>query len=134
MTRTTEKPISKENKRKKVFVSGCFDRLHSGHVEFFRQAAKYGDVYVSIGSDETYLKYRREKPWWDENERKFIVESLRYVKEAFIARPKEDLGLGVLDFKEEIERIRPDIFIVNEDGNKPGKENISRAWELNILF
>ena len=36
---------------KKVFVSGCYDLLHSGHVEFFRQAAQYGDLYVGIGSD-----------------------------------------------------------------------------------
>lgn len=33
---------------KKVFVSGCYDLLHSGHVEFFRQAAQYGDLYVGI--------------------------------------------------------------------------------------
>ena len=38
---------------KKVFVSGCYDLLHSGHVEFFRQAAAYGDLYVGIGSDDT---------------------------------------------------------------------------------
>ena len=38
-------------KRKKVFVTGCFDMLHSGHVEFFREAAGYGDLYVGIGSD-----------------------------------------------------------------------------------
>ena len=30
----------------KVFVSGCFDMLHSGHVEFFCEAAQYGDLYV----------------------------------------------------------------------------------------
>ena len=40
---------------KKVFVSGCYDLLHSGHVEFFRQAAQFGDLYVGIGSDETIL-------------------------------------------------------------------------------
>ena len=41
--------------RKKVFVSGCYDLLHSGHVEFFQQASRYGDLYVGIGSDATYL-------------------------------------------------------------------------------
>lgn len=40
---------------KKVFVSGCYDLLHSGHVEFFQQASHYGDLYVGIGSDATYL-------------------------------------------------------------------------------
>ena len=40
---------------KKVFVSGCYDLLHSDHVEFFQQASRYGDLYVGIGSDATYL-------------------------------------------------------------------------------
>ena len=46
---------------KKVFVSGCYDLLHSGHIEFFRQAAAYGDLYVGIGSDETILHYKGHK-------------------------------------------------------------------------
>ena len=32
---------------KKVFVSGCYDLLHSGHVEFFKEASQYGDLYVT---------------------------------------------------------------------------------------
>ena len=46
---------------KKVFVSGCFDMLHSGHVAFFEEAATHGDLYVGIGSDRTIsdLKGRR---------------------------------------------------------------------------
>ena len=38
---------------KKVFVSGCYDMLHSGHVAFFKEAASHGDLYVGIGSDAT---------------------------------------------------------------------------------
>ena len=38
---------------KKVFVSGCYDMLHSGHIAFFKAAAEYGDLYVGIGSDAT---------------------------------------------------------------------------------
>ena len=45
----------KQQMKKKVFVSGCYDLLHSGHVEFFQQASQYGDLYVGIGSDATYL-------------------------------------------------------------------------------
>ena len=33
---------------KKVFVSGCYDLLHSGHVEFFRQASQFGELYVGV--------------------------------------------------------------------------------------
>lgn len=45
---------------KKVFVSGCYDLLHSGHVEFFRQASQYGELYVGIGSDSTILEYKHQ--------------------------------------------------------------------------
>ena len=47
---------------KKVFVSGCYDLLHSGHVEFFQQASQFGELYVGIGSDATYLEYKHRKP------------------------------------------------------------------------
>ena len=42
-------------KKKKVFVSGCYDMLHSGHVAFFEEAASHGDLYVGIGSDKTIM-------------------------------------------------------------------------------
>ena len=61
---------------KKVFVSGCYDLLHSGHVEFFRQAAEYGDLYVGIGSDETILHYKNHKTLYNENERLFMVKAI----------------------------------------------------------
>ena len=46
---------------KKVFVSGCYDMLHSGHVAFFEEAASYGDLYVGIGSDKTIYELKSEK-------------------------------------------------------------------------
>lgn len=53
---------------KKVFVSGCYDLLHSGHVEFFQQASKFGDLYVGIGSDATYLEYKHRKPMFPQED------------------------------------------------------------------
>ena len=38
---------------KKVFVSGCFDILHSGHIAFLQEASQFGDLYVGLGSDKT---------------------------------------------------------------------------------
>ena len=45
----------------KVFVSGCYDMLHSGHVAFFEEAATYGDLYVGIGSDKTIFELKNRK-------------------------------------------------------------------------
>jgi cytidyltransferase-like protein len=43
---------------KKVLVSGCFDLLHGGHVAFFKTAASYGKLYVSVGSDVNLLELK----------------------------------------------------------------------------
>ncbi|HOT92533.1 MAG TPA: adenylyltransferase/cytidyltransferase family protein [Anaerolineae bacterium] len=107
---------------KKVFVSGCFDLLHSGHVEFFKEAASYGDLYVALGSDRTITELKGRPPVNTEAERLFMVQSVAWVKEAFISQ-----GSGLLDFAEELKAIKPDIFIVNEDGNTPAKRELCEA-------
>ncbi len=48
--------------KRKIFVTGCFDMLHSGHIAFFQEAAKYGDVYVGLGSDETVFNLKGRFP------------------------------------------------------------------------
>ncbi|MBQ7742041.1 MAG: adenylyltransferase/cytidyltransferase family protein [Bacteroidaceae bacterium] len=103
----------------KVFVSGCYDLLHSGHVEFFRQAAEYGDLYVGIGSDKTYLGYKHRKTVYGEQERLFMVKSIRYVKDAYI-----NAGSGVMDFVPTLDIVKPDIFVVNEDGSSEEKRQL----------
>lgn len=95
----------------KVFVSGCYDMLHSGHVEFFRQAAQYGDLYVGIGSDETILHYKGHRTLWNEQDRLFMVKAIRYVKDAYI-----NAGSGIMDFIPTVDMLKPDILVVNEDG------------------
>lgn len=106
---------------KKVFVSGCYDLLHSGHVEFFRQAAQYGDLYVGIGSDKTYLGYKHRKTIYSEQERLFMVKSIKYVRDAYI-----NAGSGVMDFVPTLDIVKPDVFVVNSDG---GSEEKRRCCE-----
>ena len=103
----------------RVFVSGCYDLLHSGHVEFFRQAAAYGDLYVGIGSDATILDYKHHKTVYSEQERLFMVKSIRYVKDAYINQ-----GSGILDFLPTLDIVKPDILVVNEDGGNDDKRRI----------
>ncbi len=61
--------------RKKVFVSGCFDMLHSGHVAFFQEAAQHGDLYVGIGSDRTIKQLKGRPTVNTENERLYMVQA-----------------------------------------------------------
>ena len=88
---------------KKVFVSGCFDMLHSGHIAFFKEAAKYGDLYVGIGSDATVAELKGRQTINSEQERIYMINAIRYVKEAFVNK-----GSGMLDFKEDLVELKPD--------------------------
>lgn len=113
---------------KKVFVSGCYDLLHSGHVEFFRQAAQYGDLYVGIGSDKTIEGYKHHKTIYSEQERLFMVKSIRYVKDAFINQ-----GSGIMDFVPTVEALRPDILVVNEDGGNEDKRKFCQEHGIEYV-
>jgi cytidyltransferase-like protein len=106
-------------KRKKVFVSGCFDMLHSGHVRFLEEAASYGELYVGIGSDETLKELKGRYPVNTQDERKYLMEAVRHVKGCFINR-----GSGIMDFVDDLKALQPDVFIVNNDGNTPAKQQL----------
>ena len=113
---------------KKVFVSGCFDMLHSGHVRFLEEAATYGDVYVALGSDKTIFELKGREPVNTQLERKYLLESLKSVKECYISS-----GSGVMDFLNELKIVNPDIFIVNEDGNMPAKATLCKEMGIEYI-
>ncbi len=113
---------------KKVFVSGCFDMLHSGHVAFFEEAAAHGDLYVGIGSDRTINELKGRRTVNGERERLYMIRSLRYVKDAWINR-----GSGLLDFEKELREIKPDIFFVNEEGYTPDKKKLCDELGIELV-
>ena len=113
---------------KKVFVSGCFDLLHSGHVAFFEEAAQYGALYVGIGSDDTIYQLKGRKTVNTEQERLYMIKALKAVAGAWI-----NTGSGLLDFLEDIKTFQPDIFFVNEDGHTPDKEKICRELDIKYI-
>lgn len=124
------KDWSNKMNRKRVFVSGCYDLLHSGHVEFFKQASRYGDLYVGIGSDATYLEYKHRRPMFPQEERLFMVKSIRYVKDAYI-----NGGSGVLDFIPTLDIVKPDVLVVNAEGGSEEKRRLcaERGMEYVVL-
>lgn len=102
-------------------VTGCFDLLHSGHVAFLKEAAKLGEVYVCIGNDANVFQLKGRYPVNPESERKYMIEALSGVTEC-----KVNKGFGIIDFLDEIAEIKPDIFLVNEDGSTPTKAEICK--------
>jgi cytidyltransferase-like protein len=114
-------------KEKTVMVSGCFDLLHGGHIAFFKTAAAYGRLCVVLGQDKNLLELKGKSPYFSQEERKFIVGSVKYVQDAIIAS-----GRGMLDFEPDMRHLKPDIFIVNRDGDSPDKRRLCK--KLNVEY
>ncbi len=110
-------PRRERSSRKRVIVTGCFDWFHSGHVRFFEEVSELGDLYVVVGHDANLKLLKGEgHPLFTQEERRYMVQSVRFVKQALISS-----GDGWMDAEPEIAVIRPDIYAVNEDGDVPEK-------------
>jgi cytidyltransferase-like protein len=114
--------------RKKVIATGCYDWFHSGHVRFCEEASAYGDLYVCLGSDKNVRLLKGEgHPLLSEQERRYVLGSIKFVKQALVTT-----GSGWVDADPEIRRLKPDIYVVNEDGDKGGKREY--CAELGIEY
>jgi len=115
-------------KEKTVMVSGCYDLLHAGHIAFLKAASKYGKLHVFIGTDENIRLLKGKFPYFSQDERKYMVQAVRYVEKAHIAS-----GSGMLDFEPDLKRLKPDIFIVNSDGYTPDKKRLCEENGVELI-
>ncbi len=122
-------PMPSPSGRKKVLVTGCYDWFHTGHVRFTEEVSAYGDLYVVVGNDANIRLLKGEgHPLLSEAERRYVVGSIKYVKQALISS-----GEGWLDADPEIRRLKPDIYAVNEDGDKGGKREYCERMGIEYL-
>jgi len=122
-------PMPSAPGRKKIIATGCYDWFHSGHVRFTEEASAYGDLYVCLGSDANVRLLKGEgHPLLTEQERRYVVGSIKFVKQALITT-----GSGWVDADPEIRRLKPDIYVVNEDGDKGGKREYCEKLGIEYL-
>ncbi len=102
---------------KRVIVTGSFDWFHTGHIRFFEEVAELGDLYAVVGHDANIRLLKGDgHPLFPEKQRRYLVHAIRHVKQSLIST-----GQGWLDAEPEIRRIKPHIYAVNEDGDRPEK-------------
>jgi len=105
----------------KVFVSGCYDILHAGHIRFFEDAKKFGDfLVVNIASDEVIQLCKDKKPSLPLGHRVKIVESLSVVDSVCVSNNVDD----VFDFESNLKRERPDYLISSDDDKNAIAKNL----------
>lgn len=103
---------------KKVFVSGCYDIIHGGHVEFFGQARALGDhLTVCFAGEEVLKHHKNRKSSLPVEHKKRLLEALNVVDEVVVG---EDPILG-LDFATHFLRLKPNMLVVTDD-DKYGQE------------
>jgi len=121
--------MAEQPSHKKVVVTGCYDWFHSGHVRFFEEVSELGDLYVVAGNDANVRILKGEgHPLLPQAERRYMVQSVRYVKQALIST-----GQGWMDAEPEIALIQPDMYAVNEDGDKPEKREFCQMHGIQYI-
>ena len=92
-----------------VAVSGYFDPLHVGHVEYFKLAKKLGDRLVVILNNDKQAKLKKGSAFMPQEERRAILEALRDVDEVFLSIDTDSTVCRSL------EALKPDIFAKGGD-------------------
>ena len=95
--------MSDKNKIR-VAVSGYFDPIHVGHLEYLKMAKELGDYLVVIVNNNHQCKLKKGKPFMDQNDRLEIVKALRFVDEVFLSIDNDRTVCKSL------EAVRPNIF------------------------
>jgi D-beta-D-heptose 7-phosphate kinase/D-beta-D-heptose 1-phosphate adenosyltransferase len=110
-----------------IFVNGCFDVLHPGHIQLFKYAKSLGDyLIVAIDSDKRVSEMKGpERPIFSQSDRSQTLEAIRYIDVVHIFDSKEDL-------ENLLKSITPDIMIVGSDWK--GKEVVGEQYAKTVRF
>ena len=123
-----EKNMSKVHN---VFVSGCYDIIHAGHIQFFKEAKRLGKkLTVCIPSDEVLYLYKNRRPSIPIEHKIEILKNLPFVNKVVIGSNTKDVGLN---FRDIIKNELPDILIVTEDDTFKNKKQ-SLCKQLGIEY
>jgi len=109
----TNLETSKSNREQViVFTNGCFDIIHSGHLDLLKEAKSYGDkLIVGLNSDKSVSKLKGpERPIIGQSERKKILSALKFVDEVIIFNEENPLKL--------IKKLKPSILVKGADYTK----------------
>jgi len=93
----------------KVWTNGTFDVLHVGHLKLLEFAASFGDLRVGIDTDKRVRELKGEsRPFNNTEDRKFFLESIKFVNEVVVFDSREELINLVKEFE-------PDIMVIGDD-------------------
>ena len=105
-----------------VLVTGSFDNLRSGEVRFLEEAAKLGSVHIALWPDDAIFAFEGKPPRFPEEERLYLLQSLRFVERVIVVR-----RITSLDDMLEVEGAPADAWVVNQASDTPSKRVFAKA-------
>jgi len=88
----------------RIVASGYFDPLHVGHIEYLKKSKELGGNLIVIINNDYQCKLKKGFSFMTQEQRKMILESLRFVDEVFISIDKDRTVCKSLEL------LKPDIF------------------------
>ena len=89
---------------RKIAISGFFDPIHVGHIEYINNAKKLGDWLVVIVNNNNQCALKKGKYFMDENDRVLIVKNIKAVDEVFLSIDEDKTVCKSL------KKVNPDVF------------------------
>lgn len=115
-----------------IVVSGGFDPIHSGHIEYLKSAKEYGHKLIVALNSDSWLEKKKGKPFMTFNERKSILEAIQYVDEVFDF--EDDKKGSCINALEKIKKLYPDDKIFFANGGDRNSKNIPEMSISGIEF
>jgi len=117
-----------------IVVSGGFDPIHSGHIEYFKSAKSIGDKLIVALNSNSWLEKKKGKFFMPFDERKSIIESIKYVDE--VIGFDDDKKGSCINALEKIKKFYPNDKIFFANGGDRNKENIPEmiVSDVNFIF
>lgn len=115
---------------KRIFISGCYDIIHAGHIQFFEEARALGDhLTVCFASDEVLWEHKQRRSSLPEDHKCALLNELNVVDDVVVGRNSE-MGL---DFKDHFLRLKPDVLVVTED-DQYAAEKLELCAEVGAVY
>ena len=110
-----------------IWTNGCFDVLHRGHIELFKYAKSLGGkLYVGIDNDKKVkLDKGNSRPINNVKDRKFVLESIKYIEKVIVFDTTNDL-------EEVILLLQPDVMVIGSDWK--GKTVVGEQYAKKLIF
>ena len=125
--------MEETNKQKAIIVSGYFNPIHKGHIEYFHTSRKFADKLIVIVNNDYQRKLKGSKEFMKEDERVMILKELKIVNYVYLSIDvTKDVSLSIKKINEELSHKYDLLFGNGGDQNNDTIPEVKICKELNI--